>query len=121
MQVFRYFLVGGASAVIDISLFTFLTYALKYHWLQSSVISFICATLINYFLSIRFVFTSGNRHSKNLELVSVFVVSLLALCANQIILYICIELLYFNLIFSKFLSILLVFFLNYFGRKYFVF
>lgn len=121
MQVFKYFFVGGASAFVDIGLFVLLSYIFQFHWLPASILSFICATATNYFLSIRYVFNSGNRHSKYIEILGVFVVSSIALLANQVILFICIELLGVNLIASKITSIFFVFFLNYFGRKKFVF
>jgi putative flippase GtrA len=79
------------------------------------------ATLVNYVLSIHFVFESGIRHKKHVEVAGVFAVSGLALLVNQTILYFSIEIIGMHLIASKFIATGFVFFWNYFGRSKFVF
>ncbi len=121
MRIVRYFFVGGAAAIIDIILFSLFCVYFDWPWLSVSVGTFFFATLVNYFLSICFVFESGIRHKKHFELMGVFLVSSLALIINQVALYIAIEVLSLNLIFSKTIASGIVFFGNYFGRKKFIF
>lgn len=121
MRILRYFFVGGAAAITDISLFSLFCGYLDWPWLPVSIGTFFLATLVNYFLSIRFVFESGIRHKKHFELMGVFIVSSLALIINQAALYITIEISDLNLIVSKIIATGIVFFWNYFGRKNFIF
>ena len=121
MKIFRYFFVGGVSAVIDISLFTIFAGYFKFPWAVVSIITFIIATLTNYFLSIRFVFKSGSRYKKHHEILGVLIVSTLALLLNQMFLYLFIEKMNIHLVISKCLTTGMLFLWNYFGRKRFIF
>ena len=121
MRIFKYFLVGGVAATVDIGFFSFFTGYLNWSWLPISIATFILATLVNYVLSIKYVFESGIKHKRHTELVGVFIVSGLALFVNQFVLYIAIEYLSWPLLASKFLATGLVFFWNYLGRSKFVF
>jgi len=117
----KYFFVGGAAAAVDIGLFSFLAGYLGWPWLPVSIATFILATLVNYLLSIIFVFQSGSKHSRHIEILGVFIVSGLALVVNQLVLYLAIEQLHWHLIISKIIATGVVFFWNYFGRSRFVF
>jgi len=121
MRLLRYFFVGGAAAAVDIGLFSLFANYLGFPWLPVSFCTFLCATLVNYLLSIRFVFESGVRHKKHIEVIGVFAISTLALVVNQAVLYIAIEQLGWHLIFSKVVATGAVFFWNYFGRSKLIF
>ena len=121
MKIVRYFFVGGISAIIDISLFAIFAGYFKFPWAIVSLISFIIATLANYFLSIKFVFKSGLRFKKNHEILGIFVLSGLALILNQMILYLLIEKISINLVISKCITMGMLFLWNYYGRKIFIF
>ena len=90
-------------------------------YLQVAPLTFIVATLVNYFLSVRFVFVSGVRFRKRWEIVLVFVVSAIGLAINQAILAAGVEVLSLALLPSKLLATGVVFFWNYFARRVFVF
>lgn len=120
-MIVKYFFVGGTAACIDIGLFAFFAAYLGWPWLPVSVVSFILATLANYLLSINFVFVSGVRYKKFHEILFVFIISGIALVINQMILFISIEIVQIQLIIAKIIATGIVFFWNYFGRKYFVF
>ena len=121
MKLLKYFMVGGVAAVIDIGLFSLLTKVANFHWFPVSIGSFCLATLLNYYLSITHVFQSGSKFQKHHEILLVFVISGMALIANQFILYVLIEKVELHLIVSKITATGLVFFLNYFGRKVIIF
>jgi putative flippase GtrA len=120
-RLLKYSFVGGVAAICDIGLFSIFAGYLGWPWFSVSVATFIFATLVNYFLSIRFVFESGARYKKHVEIVAVYFVSALALVVNQLALYIAIEVFGWNLIVSKLLATGTVFFWNYFGRSKFIF
>jgi putative flippase GtrA len=121
MSLFKYFLVGGVAALVDIGLFTFFAGYLGFPWLPVSIATFILATTVNYILSIRFVFRSGIKHKKSVEIIGVFAISTLALLVNQLVLYIAIERMGLPLFVSKILATGTVFFWNYLGRSRLVF
>lgn len=121
MRLIKYFFVGGLAAVIDITLFVLCAGYLGWPWIPVSICTFVLATLINYFLSIKFVFKSGIRHQKNLEIVAVYIVSIFGLLINQLALYLTITWLNWSFLVAKIFATAIVFFWNYFSRKYFVF
>ena len=121
MRIIRYFFVGGTAAVVDIGLFTLFASYLSFPWLPVSICTFLLATFVNYLLSIRFVFDSGARHNKHVEVLGVFAISALALLVNQLVLYLAIEQLGWHLVISKVVATASVFFWNYFGRSKLIF
>lgn len=121
MQILRYFFVGGTAAIVDIGLFSLFANYLGFPWLPVSICTFLLATLVNYLLSIQFVFESGVRHKKHVEVLGVFAISGLALLVNQLVLYVAIEQLGWHLIVSKIVATGTVFFWNYFGRSKLIF
>ena len=121
MKIFRYLVVGGIAAVIDIGLFSFFSKGLNLPWFPVAIGTFSLATIVNYYLSISHVFKSGIRFNKQYEIALVFIISGLALICNQIILYLLIEKFLIDMTISKILATGMVFFVNYFGRKHIVF
>lgn len=67
MKVIRYFIVGGIAGVVDLGLYTIFAIYLGFHYLYVACFTFLAATTINYLLSIRHVFESGARFSKEKE------------------------------------------------------
>jgi putative flippase GtrA len=96
--------VGGAAACVDIGLFMLFAQGLGWPYLRVAAGSFVAATLVNYVLSVRFVFVSGARFSRRWEVVLVFAVSAVGLAINQMILAACVEIAGFNLLFAKLTS-----------------
>jgi len=121
MRLLRYFFVGGFAAFCDVGLFSISTSYFGLPWIPVSIATFIFATFVNYFLSIRFVFQTGARHQKHIEILGVYLVSTLALLVNQAVLYFTIEQLGWHLVASKVMATGVVFFWNYFARSKFIF
>ena len=86
-RFFKYTIIGGASALVDWVFFYLLAILMEMHFILSATITFILATLANYFLGIRFLFDSGIRFNKKEELVLLFIVSLVSLGINLASLY----------------------------------
>ena len=121
MKILKYFFVGSIAAFVDIGLFSIFTKLANINWFPVSIGSFCIATLVNYYLSVVHVFKSGSRFHKHNEIFLVFIVSGIALIINQCILFILIEKLNSNLIIAKISATGFVFFVNYYGRKQFIF
>lgn len=117
----RYFVVGGVAAVVDIGLFLLFAQYLEFPYLRVAAGTFVVATLVNYALSVRYVFVSGKRFGRRWEIALVFLVSAVGLAINQAILAGCVEYLRLPLLASKLVATGTVFFWNYLARRYFVF
>ncbi len=120
-RIARYFAVGGAAACVDIGLFMLFAQGMGWPYLRVAAGSFVAATLVNYLLSVRFVFVSGARFARRWEVVLVFIVSAVGLAINQMILAACVEVGGFSLLFAKLTATGVVFFWNYLARRLFVF
>lgn len=120
-NIARYFAVGGVAAAVDIGLFLFFAQYLGMPYLRVAPFTFVAATLVNYLLSVRFVFVSGVRFRRGVEVLLVFAVSAVGLGVNQAILLACVEWLGFALLVAKVCATGTVFFWNYGARRLFVF
>jgi len=117
----RYFAVGGIAACTDISLFFVFAKLMGFNYLWVAAFSFLVGTLVNYALSIRFVFDSGKKYNRHTELVLVYLVSLIGLLLHQAALFFLVESLLLGLLTAKFMATGLVFSWNYLMRRFFVF
>ena len=121
MKIIKYFFVGGAAALTDISLFYIFAKLLGYNYLIVAFFSFITATFVNYILSIKYVFKSGLNFSKKKEISLIYIISGIALIINQVSLYILIDLITVEMTLSKVIATIITFFWNYFIRKNYIF
>jgi putative flippase GtrA len=120
-SVARYFVVGGIATAVDVGLFMLLAQQMGLPYLRVAAGTFVLATLVNYFLSVRYVFVSGLRFRRRYEIALVFVVSAIGLALNQAILWACVELGGMGLLVSKLAATAAVFSWNYLSRRHFVF
>ena len=93
-QIFKFVIVGGISFLVDFVVYTILCNGLRIHYLIAGVAGFVVSVIVNYILSMRFVFVSKDDMGKDKEFVIFVVLSLLGMLLNSLILYICIDLIY---------------------------
>ena len=117
----RYFGVGGVAAAVDLGLFMAFAGWLGLPYLRVAACSFVVATLVNYVLSVRFVFVSGQRYSRRWEIALVYVVSGIGLAINQAVLWLAVDFAHWGLLFGKVAATGTVFLWNYLSRRAFVF
>lgn len=120
-RLVQYFFVGGCAALVDLSIFAFFTLFLGFNYLLIAGIGFMVATAVNYWLSIRFVFSSGVRFNRQTEITSVFLVSGVGLVLHELILYSLVESEAAHLLVAKIIALGLVFFWNFSARNFFIF
>ena len=121
MKVVSYFFVGGTAAVVDVAVFGILVKFFALPWFPVAIFSFVLATAVNYILSIRYVFESQVRFSRQHEISLVFFVSAVGLVFNQFFLWVFIEQWSIDEVVSKILASGVVFFWNYLSRRTFIF
>lgn len=120
--IYRYFFVGAISACIDLFLFLSLVKFFSIHWFLAGCIGFIFATLVNYFLSIRYVFVSNARFNKKInELSVIYLISIGGLMINQLVLFLVLSLFINEFLLSKLLASACAFIWNYSLRSQYVF
>jgi putative flippase GtrA len=117
----RYFVVGGVSACFDIGFFYVFAKLLGYNYLGVATVGFVFAVLVNYYLSVRFVFTSGVRFSRGQELLLIYLVSSVGLLIHLAVLYVSVDWLAIELMLSKLGATGATFAWNFLARNYFVF
>lgn len=121
LQLFRYGFVGGAAFLVDYgSLFLFTEFVhLPYLW--SAAIAFIFGLVANYLLSISWVFQRQGNISAWGEFLFFAVIGVVGLAFNELIMYMCTDKVGIHYMLSKLISTAIVFFWNFFARKYLLF
>ena len=120
-RFFLYTLIGGASALVDWSLFYILAILQDIHYLLSGTISFLFAVLFNYYVGIKFLFDSTARFSKQTEIFLVFLVSVVGLGINLFFLFLFSTWLAISLMLSKIMASFFTLGWNFSMRNYYVF
>jgi len=115
-RIFRYAIVGGIAFIADVGILYGLTSFLKINYLFSAVGGFAIGLIINYLLSLRFVFADLEIRSKwTFEIF--LTIGIVGLVLNELILGLFTEYLGFYYLYSKMISVLIVFLWNYGARK----
>jgi putative flippase GtrA len=116
----RYLVVGGVSALADWTIFAAMFYAFDLHYIAAGAISFIFATGLNYYLSVRFVFGAGSRGPRQ-AMVLVYLVSTVGIVINLGVLTIGIDVLELHPLVSKFFATGVAVFWNFLARYFYIF
>lgn len=121
IQLFRYLWVGGVAFFVDYGSLYILTEFANFDYLLSAAFGFVLGLAVNYMLSILWVFPNSRLNNKMAEFTVFASIGLVGLLLNEIIMYLCCELLNFHYMISKLCSTGIVFFWNFFGRKIILF
>ena len=114
-QIIKFIISGGIATIIDWGLYYLLYNYLKINPLVANVISFTISLLYNYFASIKWVFKIKNSNKKKFIYFIIF--SLIGLLISEIILFVMINKLSINKMFSKIISSLIIVVYNFITRK----
>ena len=120
LQFCKFGLVGTLCFCIDYGLMILLTERAGLHYFASSAISFTVSVVVNYILSMRFVFNGKDDLSKFQEMAIFVALSLVGLALNQMIMWIAVELFGIFYAVAKILSTMLVTTYNFISRKLFL-
>ena len=121
LQLFRYGFVGGTAFVVDYGSLFILTHFVGVPYLWSAAVAFILGLVTNYLLSITWVFRRNQTMKPWQEFLFFAVIGVVGLGFNELIMYVGTDLLRLHYMISKLVSTAIVFFWNFFARRYFVF
>ena len=100
-QFLKFVVVGGISFLVDFTVYTIMCNVLHIHYIIAGVLGFTVSVVVNYILSMRYVFLSKDDTRKDKEFFIFVVLSLMGMFLNTILLYLCIDILYSNLGYLK--------------------
>ena len=121
LQLFRYFFVGGAAFLVDYGSLWLLTDVFGLHYLLSAAIAFILGLVCNYLLSTTWVFDNNRLENRWAEFAVFALIGVIGLGLNELIMYVGTDVLHLHYMLSKLVSTALVFFWNFFARKFILF
>lgn len=122
-QIWRYFLTGGLAFVVDFGLFAICLYAFEWHYLVSNLVGLVAGLVVNYWISIRWVFAACKRSVSNrtLEFSMFTLIGILGVLLNQALMWFQVDFLEILPMLAKFISAAIVLLWNFGIRKIFLF
>src|SRR5262245_12638513 len=121
MNIAVYFFVGGVSFLPNFAIFLLFVHVMGLHWIAGNLAGFIAGTLVNYLLSVRFVFESKNFLRRDFEVWLTFIVSSLGVGLETMLIFLEHDVSNLNLNISKLGAAGIVFFWNYGARRFLIF
>jgi putative flippase GtrA len=119
-QIMKFGVVGFLCFFIDYFVLFAVTEFLGINYLISSGISFSVSVIINYILSIKFVFNTKKDNNKIKEFIVFVVLSLFGLGINQIIMWFTVEKISIYYMLGKIIATAIVMVYNFITRKIFL-
>lgn len=115
-QIIKFGLVGFFCFFIDYGIMVFLTEIVNINYLISSGMSFTVSVIVNYILSLTFVFDT-KKGNKIKEFVIFIILSVIGLGLNQVLMWFCVDVLGIFYMISKIGATAIVMVYNFITRK----
>ena len=90
-QIMKFGVVGVICFGIDYGLMILLTEAAGISYLVSSGLSFSISVIVNYTLSLKFVFETNQENNKIVEVLVFIILSVIGLGINQVLMWVCVD------------------------------
>ena len=120
VQFAKFGIVGVIAFCIDYGLFLLMTYVFGINYLIASAISFVISTIFNFAASMRYVFAGKRGQTRSQQFVIFFVLSVVGLGVNQLVLWMCVDLLAWLAGVGKLAATFIVMIFNFVTRKVFL-
>lgn len=117
LQLIKFGFVGGLCFIIDYGLLTLFTEVAGINYLISSAISFTISVLVNYLLSMRFVFEGREDVNRTSEMIIFVLLSIIGLGLNQLIMWLGVAIAGIYYLITKIFATFLVMIYNFITRK----
>lgn len=120
-QLFRYMIVGGIALVADTGILYILTQFFQIYYLISASLGFISGLVLNYLLSIVWVFNHRKVKKMYVEFAIFAAIGLIGLFWNELIMYLLVGKFGLYFLYAKVMTAAFVFFWNFLARKVILF
>lgn len=123
-QFLRYMVTGGVAFVADFGLFALCLYGFGWHYLLANLVGLVAGLVLNYAMSILWVFTACKRilkTQKGIEFVLFALVGIAGVGINQLLMYLMVDGIGINEMVSKMIAAVLVLMWNFGARKLMLF
>jgi len=117
VQLFRYTLVGGLAFVVDFSALYLLTEHAGLHYLVSATLAFLLGLVVNYLLSVRWIFRRSRLDNRSQEFAIYGWIGVIGIGLNSLVMWVFTEQLHFHYLGSKVVAAAAIFLWNFFARK----
>ena len=121
LQLVRYTFVGGVAFLVDFVLLFVLTEYCHLYYLYSATLSFLAGLVVNYLLSKVWVFSRQKIKNSVIEFFIFSLIGVIGLGFNNFFLWLFTEHGNINYLLSKVFTTIIVYFWNFFARKYILF
>lgn len=119
VQILRFGVVGVLAFIVDYGILYLLTEHVHLYYLLSSIISFLISLVVNYILSIKWVFDVQKKQTVK-DVVIFAVLSTIGLLINSLVMYLSVELFSIYYMVGKIIATFIVMVWNFITRKIFV-
>lgn len=123
-QFLRYFVTGGLAFIVDFGVFSLALYYFNIHYLVANLIGLMAGNVVNYLLSLGWVFSAEKRTMEKhrlLEITVFVIISLLGMGLNELLLLLMVGYAGLNEMFSKIVAAGVVLVYNFLARKFILF
>lgn len=123
-QFWRYFVTGGLAFIVDFGVFSLVLYYFEIHYLIANIIGLMAGNVVNYLLSLGWVFSAEKRKMEKhrfLEIIVFVIISLVGMGLNEFLMYIFVGVLVVQEMVSKIVAAIIVLLYNFLARKFILF
>lgn len=117
IQLIQFGFVGVAATIIDFGVLIFLVQIFHLDPVISAAISFIISLIFNYVVSMRYVFRHRQDISRKTEFIIFAVLSIIGLGLNELLMWLCINVVGIFYVWAKVIATALVMIWNFVSRK----
>ena len=93
-QIIKFGIVGFFCFLIDYGITVIFTNVFGVHYLISKLLGFVVSAIVNYILSIKFVFTNKKEMDRKKEFSVFIILSAFGLVINEIVMFICMDVIF---------------------------
>ena len=123
-QFLRYFVTGGLAFIVDFGVFALTLYGFNVHYLVANLIGLMAGNVVNYLLSLGWVFSAEKRKMEKhrlLEITVFVIISLVGMGLNELLMYLFVDVVCAQEMLSKVAAAIIVLIYNFLARKYILF
>lgn len=120
LQIFKFVMVGGLAFIIDYVTLIICTEIFKIPILLGSAIAFSLSVIVNYILSVKWVFDVDENKSKSKNFIIFIIFSVIGLILTEIIMWLGVDIIKISYLIVKIIATLIVMVFNFITRKLFL-